>query len=66
MLGVMFLGNMDLRRILTDYGFSGHPLRKEFPLTGFIEVRYNDSLKRIVFEPVELSQELRFFDFSNP
>lgn len=66
MLGVMFLGNMDLRRILTDYGFSGHPLRKEFPLTGFIEVRYNDSVKRIVFEPVELSQELRFFDFSNP
>lgn len=66
MLGVMFLGNMDIRRILTDYGFSGHPLRKEFPLTGFIEVRYNDSLKRIVFEPVELSQEMRFFDFSNP
>lgn len=66
MLGVVFLGNKDLRRILTDYGFLGHPLRKEFPLTGFVEVRYNDSLKRIVFEPVEFAQEMRAFDFSNP
>jgi len=66
MLGVVFLGNQDLRRILTDYGFLGHPLRKEFPLTGFVEVRYNDNLKRIIFEPIEFAQELRFFDFSNP
>lgn len=66
MLGVVFIGNKDLRRILTDYGFLGHPLRKEFPLTGFVEVRYNDNLKRIVFEPVEFAQEMRAFDFSNP
>ena len=66
MLGVIFLGQIDLRRILTDYGFLGHPLRKEFPLTGFLEVRYSDVHKRVVFEPVELPQELRFFDFTNP
>lgn len=66
MLGVIFLGHIDLRRILTDYGFLGYPLRKEFPLTGFLEVRYSDVHKRVVFEPVELPQELRFFDFSNP
>lgn len=66
MLGVIFIGHIDLRRILTDYGFLGYPLRKEFPLTGFLEVRYSDLHKRVIFEPVELPQELRFFDFTNP
>lgn len=66
MFGIIFCGNTDLRRILTDYGFLGHPLKKNFPLTGFVELRYNDALHRIVFEPLELAQDLRFFEFSNP
>jgi len=66
MFGVCFKGNKDLRRILTDYGFLGHPLRKDFPLTGFVEVRYDDNLKAIVTEPLELSQDLRLFDFVSP
>ena len=56
----------DLRRILTDYGFEGHPLRKDFPLTGFVEVRYDDEQKRVVYEPVRLAQEFRNFDFLSP
>ncbi|MGF1456065.1 MAG: NADH-quinone oxidoreductase subunit C [Alphaproteobacteria bacterium] len=66
MYGVTFLGHPDLRRILTDYGFSGFPLRKEFPLTGFVEVRYDDEQKRVVYEPVKLAQEFRNFDFLSP
>jgi len=64
--GVVFAGHPDMRRILTDYGFAGHPLRKDFPLTGFIEVRYDDELKRVVYEPVRLAQEFRNFDFLSP
>jgi len=64
--GVVFSGHPDLRRILTDYGFDGHPLRKDFPLTGFVEVRYDDERKRVVYEPVKLAQEFRDFDFLSP
>lgn len=64
--GVPFTGHPDMRRILTDYGFEGHPLRKDFPLTGFVEVRYDDDQKRVVYEPVRLNQEFRNFDFLSP
>ncbi len=64
--GVLFAGHPDLRRILTDYGFQGHPLRKDFPLTGFVEVRYSEEEKRVVYEPVKLVQEYRDFDFLSP
>ncbi|WP_293723103.1 NADH-quinone oxidoreductase subunit C [Stappia sp.] len=66
MYGVLFTGHPDLRRILTDYGFDGHPLRKDFPLTGYVEVRYDDEKKRVVYEPVRLNQEFRDFDFMSP
>ena len=64
--GVFFAGNPDLRRILTDYGFAGHPMRKDFPLTGFVEVRYDDTQKRVVYEPVKLPQAFRSFDYLSP
>jgi len=64
--GVIFTGHPDMRRLLTDYGFDGHPLRKDFPLTGFVEVRYDDEQKRVVYEPVRLNQEFRKFDFLSP
>jgi NADH-quinone oxidoreductase subunit C len=64
--GVIFIGHPDMRRLLTDYGFEGHPLRKDFPLTGFVEVRYDDQEKRVLYEPVRLSQEFRKFDFLSP
>ncbi|MBU6471196.1 MAG: NADH-quinone oxidoreductase subunit C [Alphaproteobacteria bacterium] len=66
MFGVVFSGHPDLRRILTDYGFSGHPLRKDFPLTGYVELRYDDEQKRVVYQPVKLAQEFRDFDFLSP
>jgi NADH-quinone oxidoreductase subunit C len=66
MYGVPFDGHPDMRRILTDYGFSGYPLRKDFPLTGFVELRYDDELKRVVYQPVQLVQEFRDFDFLSP
>ena len=66
MYGILFSGHPDLRRLLTDYGFEGHPLRKDFPLTGYVEVRYDDAQKRVVYEPVRLNQEFRNFDFLSP
>jgi NADH-quinone oxidoreductase subunit C len=66
MYGVVFAGNGDLRRILTDYGFSGHPQRKDFPLTGYLELRYSEEQKRVVYEPVALAQDFRDFDFMSP
>ena len=66
MFGVIFAGNTDLRRILTDYGFEGHPFRKDFPLTGYVELRYSEEDKRVVYEPVQLAQDLRSFDFMSP
>ena len=64
--GILFSGHPDLRRLLTDYGFEGFPLRKDFPLTGFVEVRYDDAQRRVVYEPVRLTQEFRNFDFLSP
>src|SRR3546814_16368923 len=66
MYGVVFSGNRDLRRILTDYGFKGHPQRKDFPLTGYVEMRYSEEAKRVVYEPVKLAQDFRTFDFTSP
>lgn len=66
MYGVTFAGNKDLRRILTDYGFEGHPFRKDFPMTGYTELRYSEDEKRVVYEPVELAQDMRTFDFLSP
>ncbi|WP_128892716.1 NADH-quinone oxidoreductase subunit C [Erythrobacter sp. HKB08] len=66
MFGVLFEGNTDLRRILTDYGFEGHPFRKDFPMTGYTELRYSEDEKRVVYEPVKLAQDMRTFDFMSP
>ncbi len=66
MYGVIFAGNPDLRRILTDYGFKGHPFRKDFPLTGYVEMRYSEAQKRVIYEPVQLAQDFRSFDFMSP
>ncbi|MCW5732296.1 MAG: NADH-quinone oxidoreductase subunit C [Alphaproteobacteria bacterium] len=66
LFGILFANHPDLRRILTDYGFEGHPLRKDFPLTGFVELRYDEEQKRVVYEPVTLTQEFRRFDFMSP
>jgi len=66
LFGIFFTGHIDLRRILTDYGFAGYPLRKDFPLTGFLEVFYSDEQKRVIYQPVELSQEFRNFNYSSP
>jgi NADH-quinone oxidoreductase subunit C len=64
--GILFSGHPDLRRILTDYGFQGHPMRKDFPLTGYVQVRYDEEQKRVIYEPVKLTQEFRGFDFLSP
>ena len=66
LFGIFFSDNPDLRRILTDYGFEGHPLRKDFPLTGYVELRYDEDQKRVVYEPVKLKQEFRYFDYLSP
>lgn len=66
MFGIFFADNPDLRRILTDYGFEGHPLRKDFPMTGYVEVRYDEEQKRVIYEPVKLNQDFRTFDFLSP
>lgn len=66
MFGLFFYNNIDLRRLLSDYGFEGYPLRKDFPLTGYIELRYNDNLSSLYYEPVELTQDYRLFTFASP
>jgi NADH:ubiquinone oxidoreductase subunit C len=66
MFGIYFRNHIDLRRILTDYGFENFPLRKDFPLNGYLEVRYDEEVKRVVYEPLEITQEFRFFNFKTP